>query len=229
MILPSGPRRPVAGFHQEDHVWVVPVEGGQPVRISDFTTNAGTLLAARQPASAGHRAPEWLQPDHADRPAGACRSWSASPGTIEGQTLPGWPPGRVSAYTPDDLNCSELMLAELECGETAGWPGRPKGWRRPLVARRPPDRVRLGASGIPRALRRGSPVRRGASAHSPRSRRIRADLVGGRLADPVHRQPGRAGSGQCRGRVRAGQRVAPPGRCAQPSAPPRRSIRHLQL
>ena len=29
-------------FTQEDHVWVVPVDGGQPVRISDFTTNAGT-------------------------------------------------------------------------------------------------------------------------------------------------------------------------------------------
>lgn len=116
-------------FTQEDHVWIVPVEGGQPIRISDFTTNAGT--------------PRWL-PDSQRlvvtvRRDGYSRimltnregTWptliSQGPGHDRGAKP--CPQGRRAVYLhtpPDDLNCSELMLAELECGQVrrlAGDPG----------------------------------------------------------------------------------------------------------
>jgi dipeptidyl aminopeptidase/acylaminoacyl peptidase len=120
-------------FTQDDHVWIVPADGGQPKRISDFTTNAGT--------------PRWLPDSNrllvsvrrngdarimlTDREGSWPRLVSRGPGHDRGAKPS--PDGRRAVYLhtpPDDLNCSELMLAELECGEVhrlAGMPGRRLG------------------------------------------------------------------------------------------------------
>ena len=115
-------------FTQEDHVWVVPVESGQPVRISDFTTNAGTprWLPDSQRLLATVRRNGYSRIMLTDREGAWPQLVSQGPGHDRGAKPS--PDGRRAVYlhTPlNDLNGTELMLAELDCGKVQRLAGAP--------------------------------------------------------------------------------------------------------
>lgn len=135
-------------FTDRDHVWVVPADGGGesglPRKISDFTSGAGS--------------PRWM-PDSAgllvtvergartrilltDRDGAWPRPVSQGPGhDLDPQPAPD---GRAVAYVHqplDDLNRTDILLADLETGEVRALTGTPS--RHDRSPRWSPDGSRL--------------------------------------------------------------------------------------
>ena len=116
-------------FTQEDHVWVLQAAGGQAIQITDFTTNAGTprWLPDSQQLLVTVRRDGYSRIMLTDREGAWPTSISQGPGHDRGAKPS--PDGRRAVYlhTPlEDLNCSELMLAELECGKARRLAGMPQ-------------------------------------------------------------------------------------------------------
>jgi dipeptidyl aminopeptidase/acylaminoacyl peptidase len=131
-------------FTQDEHVWIISSEGGQPVRISDFTTNAGSPRwhpDSEQLLITTKRA-ERTRIVLTDRLGSWPRPVSNGPGHDSAPEVS--PDGSRVAYlhTPvEDLGSPELMLADLHGREVRRLAGT--SMRRILPPRWSPDGARI--------------------------------------------------------------------------------------